>query len=99
MLNKRLAKEKVKDNHRGAPKDQEGKDVDKMVHLTLGLLTGELAVSSKESSTEIILVLVFLKFSLFGIFRLLWTFFHAAQEAASETKDVLSKLEEELCSL
>ena len=64
------------------------------IYLTLGLLTGELAVSSKESSKEMILVLVFL-----GSFKLLWDFFHKAQESASETKEELSRQEEKLCSL
>jgi hypothetical protein len=39
---------------------------ERAINITLGLLTGELAVSSKESSREISLALVFLKVNSFG---------------------------------
>ena len=70
----------------------------------MGLFTGELAVSSKESSREISSALVFLEVNFSGkapkeeqaTTWFVWDDFHGGKEAASETIEELSKLEHKL---
>jgi len=61
--------------------------------LTLGLLTGELAVSSRASSTKAPIVFLFLKLNL--LLLILSKDFFPAKEAASETREELLKREEQ----